>query len=407
MARRNGGFIGTDGLDAPDPPTGVTVTAGGASGSVAFTAPTDTGTSAITGFVAQVSTNGTDYSVGSNTGTSSPIVVSSLTNGTAHTAKVWAINAYGTSSPSDASASFSPLAPVRGLVGGGYTSSFSNVIQYVNIASASDGVDFGDLTTATKGLAALASSTRAVFGGGDASNTRTDTMEYVTIDTTGNATDFGNLATANEGLAAGGSATRGIFSGGYTGSRINVMQYITIANTGNTTDFGDLTVSRSAQGSAGSTVRLVNLGGSNGGANLDVMDYVTIASTGNASDFGNLTVARSVGAACSSATRLVYMGGYISDNTNIMDYITIASTGNATDFGDLSSAARSGAALSSKVTGLHAGGHGSNEDGGTGNTGKWIQAITIATLGNSTSHGDLLAGVADTAGCSEGHGGLA
>ena len=75
MVRRNGGFIGTDGLDAPDPPTGVTVTAGGASGSVAFTAPTDTGASSITGFVAQVSTNGTDYSVGSNTGSSVSVKV--------------------------------------------------------------------------------------------------------------------------------------------------------------------------------------------------------------------------------------------------------------------------------------------------------------------------------------------
>ena len=52
MARRNGGFIGTDGLDAPDPPTGVTASSGDASISVAFTAPTDVGTSAITGFVA-------------------------------------------------------------------------------------------------------------------------------------------------------------------------------------------------------------------------------------------------------------------------------------------------------------------------------------------------------------------
>ena len=44
MANRNGGFIGTDGLDAPDPPTGVTVS-GGTDGvaSISFTAPTDTG----------------------------------------------------------------------------------------------------------------------------------------------------------------------------------------------------------------------------------------------------------------------------------------------------------------------------------------------------------------------------
>ena len=83
MASKNGGFIGTDGLDAPDAPTIDSVSAGGASISVSFTAPTDTGTSAITGYVAQASTDGTAYSAGSNTGTSSPITISSLTNGTA------------------------------------------------------------------------------------------------------------------------------------------------------------------------------------------------------------------------------------------------------------------------------------------------------------------------------------
>jgi len=68
MARRNGGFIGTDGLDAPDPPTGVSVS-GGVDGvaSISFTAPTDTGTSAITGFIATDSSGAgtffTPYSV--------------------------------------------------------------------------------------------------------------------------------------------------------------------------------------------------------------------------------------------------------------------------------------------------------------------------------------------------------
>ena len=108
MPRKTGGFIGHRGLQAPDPPIDVTPTAGALQVSVAFTAPSDVGDDAITGFVAQVSTDGTDYSAGSNTGSSSPIVVTSLTNDTAATAKVWAINAYGTSAPSDASASFTP-----------------------------------------------------------------------------------------------------------------------------------------------------------------------------------------------------------------------------------------------------------------------------------------------------------
>ena len=85
MPRYNGGFIGTDGLDAPDAPTIDSVTPDNAQISVAFTAPTDTGTSAITGFVAQVASSGDNYSAGSNTGTSSPIVVSSLSNGTSYT----------------------------------------------------------------------------------------------------------------------------------------------------------------------------------------------------------------------------------------------------------------------------------------------------------------------------------
>ena len=169
MANRNGGFIGTDGLDAPDPPTAVTPTAGDAQVSVAFTAPTDTGTSAITGFVAQVSTDGTDYSAGSNTGTSSPIVVSSLTDDTAATAKVWAINAYGTSAPSDASASFTPAAPL-GIFAGGRIDSGSpyiNVIQYFSLGSNGNASDFGDLSITRAYLSACGNSTRTCFLGGE------------------------------------------------------------------------------------------------------------------------------------------------------------------------------------------------------------------------------------------------
>ena len=57
MARGRGGFIGQDGLNAPDSPTGVSGTAGGGEVSVAFTAPTDVGGSAITGYNVQ-SNNG-------------------------------------------------------------------------------------------------------------------------------------------------------------------------------------------------------------------------------------------------------------------------------------------------------------------------------------------------------------
>ena len=45
-------------------------------------------------------------------------------------------------------------ANVRGLFGGGYTSSYSNVIDYVTIATTGNATDFGDLSEARNYLAA-------------------------------------------------------------------------------------------------------------------------------------------------------------------------------------------------------------------------------------------------------------
>ena len=105
MPRYNGGFIGTDGLDAPDAPTIGTPSAGSTEADIAFTAGA-AGTTATTEFVAT-----TNDGIGA-TGTSSPITITGLTNGTSYTARVYAKNSHGTSAASEASASFTPLAEV-------------------------------------------------------------------------------------------------------------------------------------------------------------------------------------------------------------------------------------------------------------------------------------------------------
>ena len=53
MAKRTGGFIGQDGINAPDPATGVTGTAGDGQITVSWTAPSDVGGAAITGYNVQ------------------------------------------------------------------------------------------------------------------------------------------------------------------------------------------------------------------------------------------------------------------------------------------------------------------------------------------------------------------
>ena len=391
MARRNGGFVGQDGLDAPDPPTGITPTAGSASVSVAFTAPSDAGTSAITGFVAQVSTDDTAYSAGSNTGTSSPIVVSSLTNGTDYTAKVWAINAYGTSAPSNASGEFTPTLALAAFMGG-YTTGdgLTNTIDYINFASTGNASDFGDLISVMRNgsKGSVSSSTRGVVGGGaTGSDAEYNIIQYITFASVGNATDFGDLTQIRESLGGCSSSTRGIFAGGLKGTpdntNYNIIDYITIASTGNATDFGDLLDITRNLGGAGSSTRGVFAGGeAPTSADINVIQYITIASAGNATDFGDLSSTGIKAACCSNSTRML-MGAIqtFSAGTDAIEYITIASTGNSTDFGDLTISKTGRAAASSSTLGVWAGGQSAYD-----NT---IDYVNIGTTGNASDWGNL------------------
>ena len=91
----------------PGAPTLTSVTAGSHQISVAFTAPGSTGGSAIIGFTATCGSSAVS-------GSASPIIVTSLTNGAAYTCTVTASNTNGTSAASSASSSVTPTAPATG-----------------------------------------------------------------------------------------------------------------------------------------------------------------------------------------------------------------------------------------------------------------------------------------------------
>jgi len=92
----------------PGAPTIGTATAGNAQAAVSFTAPAVTGGPAITSYTATSSPGGI-----TGTGSSSPITVSGLTNGTAYTFTVTATNSIGTGAASAASNSVTPQAIVQ------------------------------------------------------------------------------------------------------------------------------------------------------------------------------------------------------------------------------------------------------------------------------------------------------
>ena len=89
----------------PVAPGNVSAVAGNGIATISFTAPTNTGGSAITGYT--VTSNPGNFTA---TGTTTPIQVSGLTNGTAYTFTVVATNAYGNSAASAPSNSVTPSA---------------------------------------------------------------------------------------------------------------------------------------------------------------------------------------------------------------------------------------------------------------------------------------------------------
>jgi hypothetical protein len=301
-----------------------------------------------------------------------------------------------------------------GVFGGGFDGYYGPVtdtIEYITITTTGNTTDFGNLSQSREGTGACSSSTRGVFGGGNAPST-VNTIDYITIATTGNATDFGDLFQARRELAACSSSTRGVFGGGYT-SNSNVIDYVTIATTGNAQDFGDLSApatGRGALGSCSSSTRGLFIGGwssSPGPGGSNIIDYITIATTGNALDFGDVVRTGGWGtASCSSSTRGVYHSFYgpgnnVAYNNTVMEYITISSLGNGTTFGDIVNERATHSSCSSSTRGVFGGGY--NNQFAAENT---IDYITIATTGNATYFGDLIQSRNFLSACSNNHGGL-
>ena len=289
----------------------------------------------------------------------------------------------------------------RGIFAGG-SPTITN-IDYFNMASAGDAVAFGSLGTARYLHGACASSTRAVFGGGNIPES--NTMEYITIPSTGTNTSFGNLVSNKRNLCGGGNKTRGVFVGGLEpgSSYQKDIDYITIASTGSAKDFGDLTIERLDAETVCNGSRLVTYAGSIPGSGTNTMDYITIASTGAAQDFGDAAELNNGSAASGdSTTRGVFMGGRNQpspNNISTINYITIATTGNTTDFGDLTAAKRFLEGTSDKIRAFCCGGY-------TDSSQDVIECVTIATLGNGFDFGNLNTSTYSAATTSNGHGGL-
>ena len=82
----------------------------------------------------------------------------------------------------------------------------------------------------------MSSPTRGCFGRG-ATPSIVNTIDFIEIATTGNAIDFGDLSQSRRLKSNVSSSTRGITLGGFTPSVVSTVDFITIASQGNAIDY--------------------------------------------------------------------------------------------------------------------------------------------------------------------------
>ena len=302
----------------------------------------------------------------------------------------------------------------RGVFGGGTVDpSNQDVIDFINIQSLGNAIDFGDLPFAKDRPNGLGNATRGLFvaGRGPASPYYINNIEYITISSQGNAEDFGDISYLAWETRGGNNDTRGIVGGGYLPNvNKNNIDLIQIATFGNGTDFGDLTYYHQGHASTASPTRVVWFGGlgnpdgttqSDNSTKNNTITFVEIATTGNAEDFGTLPTTINSATASSNGVRGFVMGGQTSPLSS-SDIFTIifATKGDATDFGDNLASNPSYlpniGTVANRNTAIVAGGVTTNV----------IQSFSMATTGQSADFGDLTIARYAPGGVSDSHGGL-
>ena len=285
--------------------------------------------------------------------------------------------------------------------GGYYPSPHANLgtMDFVEIATLGNAVDFGDYTLARTASQCGSSGTRGLVAGGSypgRPNTGETQIDYITFQSGGGANDFGDMTLQGTHKGAGiSNGIRGVFCGGYDGNSPYHMfatcQFVTIATLGDSSFFGELTQPAQTDASVSDRTRGcvtgMQIGNNPSTTNINNIEFFTTTTLGNAQDFGDLTVARRCSNGCSSSTTrgLFYSGSPgPGPHRNTIDYITIQTKGNATNFGDMTTFGNVGGAV-----------HGSNltrsvnHQSGDGNV---IEFVTIATTGNTSDFGDMTNG---------------
>lgn len=288
------------------------------------------------------------------------------------------------------------------FAGGHNNTNYTDVINLSSATTAGNATDYGDLILARSAAAGTSNgqNNRGIVGGGWTGSAKNN-IDYFSMNSATDASDFGDLTYAlmGPGGLSNNTNERGVFGGGFGNNFSNIIQYITINSTGNATDFGDMSNGvRYSQGVSNSTNNKGGyVGGQlSGGAVLQTVDYITINSTGNASGVSTLTYSGHSKACCSNYTNERGMYAYGYGSCNRMEYWTINTESSATYFSSISCRwFCNGASNGEGEKGHYASGYGNGgfQEG-------VIRANTINTASSASDWGDLTQSTRAAAGLS-------
>ncbi|MHA2404916.1 MAG: hypothetical protein ACXADH_18120, partial [Candidatus Kariarchaeaceae archaeon] len=290
----------------------------------------------------------------------------------------------------------------RGFFVGGNAPTYYSNIDTIQISSQGNAIRFGDLSAARNQTYGAANSTRGVVFGAYDGTSNYNFLEAFDTTTGADTINFGNLlgSTARRGIQGMASNTRAIAAGGNTPGRDNTIQYVTIASLGDAQDFGDL-IADSACSSA-ATACSPTRGVIGGGTKLvsgstNSIGYITMATTGDSVDFGDANTAdTSPSGVLSSSTR----GVFIHATPTASEFITISTLGNAQTFGDIGVGVNGGGVVTNSIRGVNGGAFVSPANVNT------ITFVNIASTGEGTDFGDLIRPLSSIGGFSDSHGGI-
>jgi len=167
------------------------------------------------------------------------------------------------------------------------------------MTSTGNAIDFGNLTSTPALATNCASHTRGIHCGGTAvsgGGTNLDIIDFIEISSTGNALDFGDLTGTERSQSSFGSSTRMITAGAQAPGDTQ-MEAIQFASLGNAIDFSD-SLSGTTENGRGTSDGKRGVFAKGGVQN--VLLTKNIFNGGAAVDFGDLSVSRTAAHAASN-----------------------------------------------------------------------------------------------------------